>query len=59
MDNCQFFVKRKKRFCRMTVKKGNIFCGEHLENAIDTTEIGEGNESKHSKRVQCPIDPTQ
>lgn len=28
-DGCQQFVERKKRWCRMTVGKGNRFCGEH------------------------------
>lgn len=26
---CQFFVVRKKRLCRMTVKPGRQYCGEH------------------------------
>lgn len=26
---CRFFVQRKKRLCRMTVKPGRNYCGEH------------------------------
>lgn len=26
---CLFFVLRKKRLCRMTVKPGKQYCGEH------------------------------
>lgn len=26
---CQYFVVRKKRLCRMTVKPGRHYCGEH------------------------------
>lgn len=27
--HCYFYVTRKKRFCRMTVKSGIKYCGEH------------------------------
>lgn len=49
-NHCMYFVKRKKRYCRMTVKKGNEYCGEHQGNSLD---------SMQSKRVKCPLDPTQ
>lgn len=26
---CQYFVVRKKRLCRMTVRPGRNYCGEH------------------------------
>lgn len=29
---CKFFVMRKKRLCRMTVKPGRQYCGEHEPN---------------------------
>ncbi|XP_076169649.1 tRNA:m(4)X modification enzyme TRM13 homolog isoform X2 [Ptiloglossa arizonensis] len=48
-NHCMYFVKRKKRYCRMTVKKGNEYCGEHQGNSLD---------SMQSKRVKCPLDPT-
>ena len=35
-DRCSFFVHRKKRTCRMMVKPGKRFCGEHA-----TQEVGE------------------
>ncbi|XP_063538029.1 tRNA:m(4)X modification enzyme TRM13 homolog [Cydia strobilella] len=45
---CQFFVQRKKRMCRMTVKPGRQYCGEHQPNAeADQTD----------KRIPCPNDP--
>ncbi|XP_015121708.1 tRNA:m(4)X modification enzyme TRM13 homolog isoform X2 [Diachasma alloeum] len=50
MEHCQYFVKRKKRYCRMTVKKGNKFCGEHMEVS------GEITVHEDKKRVFCPID---
>ena len=27
---CAFFLKRKNRFCRMTVGEGRTYCGEHM-----------------------------
>ena len=35
-DRCSFFVHRKKRTCRMMVKPGKRFCGEHA-----TQEVGD------------------
>ncbi|XP_050925482.1 tRNA:m(4)X modification enzyme TRM13 homolog [Lates calcarifer] len=45
---CGFFVEKKKRFCKMIVGKGKIFCGEHA-----TMEDG----SSSSRRIVCPLDP--
>ena len=28
--SCAFFLKRKNRFCRMTVGGGRKYCGEHM-----------------------------
>ena len=28
--HCAFFLKRKQRFCRMTVGEGKKYCGEHM-----------------------------
>lgn len=50
---CKHFVKRKKRFCRMTVKKGNDYCGEHMpkeENSDSNTK---------NRRIVCPFDQKQ
>ena len=30
LKQCAFFLKRKQRFCRMTVREGNNYCGEHM-----------------------------
>ena len=27
---CQYLVKRKNRLCKMTVKEGEKFCGQHM-----------------------------
>ncbi|XP_018310046.1 tRNA:m(4)X modification enzyme TRM13 homolog [Mycetomoellerius zeteki] len=49
-EHCMHFVERKKRFCRMTVRKGHQYCGEHQR---DIAGSDAGNE-----RVPCPLDPT-
>ncbi|CAB3246955.1 unnamed protein product [Arctia plantaginis] len=47
---CQFFVVRKKRLCRMTVKPGRQYCGEH--EPLPKTADGQDD-----SRVPCPNDP--
>ncbi|XP_075982064.1 tRNA:m(4)X modification enzyme TRM13 homolog [Anticarsia gemmatalis] len=47
---CQFFVVRKKRLCRMTVKPGRKYCGEHEPQP--KTADGEDD-----TRIPCPNDP--
>ena len=54
-EHCQFFVIRKKRYCRMTVKKGNKFCGEHQQNQTDIKE----EVPTKKRRITCPLDSTQ
>lgn len=53
IKTCAHWVKRKKRFCKMTVAKGKEYCGEH-EPAVKT----DGNEesSTDSERIPCPLD---
>lgn len=34
---CGFFVEKKKRFCKMIVAKGKVFCGEHANMVISRT----------------------
>ncbi|CAF4764330.1 unnamed protein product [Pieris macdunnoughi] len=46
---CKFFVVRKKRFCRMTVRPGWNYCGEH-QPQIGTKD------GKDEKRIPCPND---
>ncbi|XP_074523502.1 tRNA:m(4)X modification enzyme TRM13 homolog [Halichoeres trimaculatus] len=43
---CGFFVEKKKRYCKMIVGSGKVFCGEHA-----TMEGG------LCKRIVCPLDP--
>ncbi|CAH0397674.1 unnamed protein product [Chilo suppressalis] len=49
-QQCQYFVVRKKRRCRMTVRPGRIFCGEHEPDP--KTEDGQ-----KDYRIPCPNDP--
>ncbi|EFA11905.1 tRNA:m(4)X modification enzyme TRM13 homolog-like Protein [Tribolium castaneum] len=46
--HCNHFVIRKKRFCRMTVKPGDTFCGEHQPAGATTDD---------KIRIVCPLDP--
>lgn len=57
---CKFFVKRKKRYCRLTPSNGEEYCGEHLPVTNLSSEIIESNDLKINKsnaRVPCPLDP--
>ncbi|KAJ0172458.1 hypothetical protein K1T71_011597 [Dendrolimus kikuchii] len=47
---CQFFVVRKKRLCRMTVKPGRQYCGEHEPDPRT-------NDGQEDSRIPCPNDP--
>ncbi|KAL4715339.1 hypothetical protein ACJJTC_015110 [Scirpophaga incertulas] len=47
---CQYFVVRKKRLCRMTVRSGRQYCGEHEPHP--STKDGQGD-----VRIPCPNDP--
>ncbi|KAK7079530.1 hypothetical protein SK128_021882, partial [Halocaridina rubra] len=31
---CKFYVQRKKRYCKMLVKDGQQYCGQHLVEEI-------------------------
>lgn len=42
---CGLFLEKKKRFCKMIVARGKVFCGEHATM--------EGS----SSRIPCPLDP--
>lgn len=39
-DRCSFFVLRKKRKCKMMVRPGKRFCGEHAHLEDDQIETG-------------------
>ncbi|XP_072945447.1 tRNA:m(4)X modification enzyme TRM13 homolog [Epargyreus clarus] len=47
---CQFFVIRKKRLCRMTVRPGRNYCGEHEPEPKPEM-------SPDDTRIPCPYDP--
>lgn len=51
VQNCKHFVIRKKRFCKMTVKAGQEYCGEHQKPC----EVSEG-EKDIRIRIVCPLD---
>jgi len=53
--SCAFYVQRKKRFCKMSVKPGAQYCGEH--SPIPATEHDLGNKPISELRVPCPYDP--
>ncbi|XP_059481646.1 tRNA:m(4)X modification enzyme TRM13 homolog isoform X2 [Neocloeon triangulifer] len=57
---CQFFVLKKKRLCRMTVKIGETFCGEHIAHTKPTETLDGSSVSLDEKRVRvpCPFDST-
>jgi len=52
---CGFYVQRKKRFCRMVVKPGAQYCGEHTP--LPATELELGMKPISELRVPCPYDP--
>lgn len=49
---CKHFVLRKKRFCKMTVKLGQEYCGEHQKTPIGMDPNGE----QSGIRIVCPLD---
>ncbi|XP_042881636.1 tRNA:m(4)X modification enzyme TRM13 homolog isoform X2 [Penaeus japonicus] len=48
---CNFYVKKKRRFCRMLVRPGLNYCGQHL------VEEPDADKSYQRKRIPCPLDP--
>ncbi|KAK9873641.1 hypothetical protein WA026_023426 [Henosepilachna vigintioctopunctata] len=48
--HCKFFVKRKKRYCRMKVKQSELYCCEHQ---IEHTH---GEKNNFNIRIPCPLD---
>lgn len=50
---CAHWVKRKKRFCKMTVAKGKNYCGEHIAAA----KSGDNEATLlEDDRIPCPLD---
>mmetsp|Transcript_5421 Transcript_5421/g.15728 ORF Transcript_5421/g.15728 Transcript_5421/m.15728 type:complete len:99 (-) Transcript_5421:3018-3314(-) len=59
-DRCQFYVERKKRFCRQRPADGKKYCGNHQHLEEDVLSSSDpGNQKKIRKRIPCPIDPSQ
>ena len=52
---CEFFLKRKNRYCAMRKKTGHKFCLDHalFEKVNDEC----GSEKNDESRVPCPLDP--
>ena len=56
-SHCMYFVKRKRRYCRMIVKEGKKYCGEHQPVSLEFNHSDK--EGSENKRIKCPLDPTQ
>ena len=56
-NHCMYFLRRKSRYCRMTVKKGKKYCGEHQNVSSELNCFDK--EAFKNKRTKCPLDPTQ
>lgn len=60
---CSYFLKRKKRLCRIMVARGEMYCGEHTplsgkgDAMAAATNGNEQNGDAERRRVLCPIDP--
>ncbi|KAG0002803.1 tRNA:m(4)X modification enzyme TRM13 [Entomortierella chlamydospora] len=64
---CHFLQPNKNKYCSLTTKLGNKFCGEHsmYESATSTTS-SDGTEGTNGgpdgqairKRIPCPFDPS-
>uniref|UniRef100_A0A3B3IAJ5 tRNA:m(4)X modification enzyme TRM13 n=1 Tax=Oryzias latipes TaxID=8090 RepID=A0A3B3IAJ5_ORYLA len=61
-NRCNFFLERKKRFCKMMVGKGQRFCGEHA-NAVSSRAdarictVAEDKLEKHLKKCNSRQKP--
>lgn len=53
--HCNYFVIRKKRFCRISIIPGGSFCAEH--QPLDDKEKDNANDKRI--RIVCPLDPKQ
>uniref|UniRef100_A0A0K8UED4 tRNA:m(4)X modification enzyme TRM13 n=1 Tax=Bactrocera latifrons TaxID=174628 RepID=A0A0K8UED4_BACLA len=53
--NCAHWVHRKKRFCKMTVKTGEKYCGEH-QPAVPQASPEQDVASANNTRIPCPLD---
>ena len=53
-EHCHYVVPRKKRRCRMLIKPGNSYCGEH-SHLLEKSD--QSNVKKEEDRIPCPLDP--
>ncbi|KAJ2492009.1 tRNA:m4X modification enzyme [Coemansia sp. RSA 2050] len=51
-NRCHFFVAAKGRYCPLTIKAGNKYCGEHMV-VCDSSST-----EPATRRVPCPYDPS-
>ncbi len=56
-DRCHYVVPRKKRRCRMLVKPGHSFCGEHRHLLDPKDLVKETEPTIGADRILCPNDP--
>lgn len=58
VERCKFYVKRKRRFCKMMVKTGREYCGEHETIVVKRDSNGEAkpDEVTGEDRIPCPLD---
>lgn len=56
---CSFFLAKKRRNCKMRVKRGAVYCAEHLtaEAADRGTESVAEAVLQEDRRIPCPLDP--
>ena len=56
-EHCHYIVPRKKRRCRMLIKPGKFFCGEHSHLLDKSDKPNEESNVKTKDRIPCPLDP--
>lgn len=54
---CAYFLQTKKRYCRMSVKTGRKFCGEHA--SLEAANQACPTSAATYARTPCPYDPNQ
>ncbi|KAF9921095.1 tRNA:m(4)X modification enzyme TRM13 [Linnemannia zychae] len=57
---CHYFAPGKNKYCSLTTKLGNKYCGEHSmfdPAASKNNTAGDGEETPR-KRIPCPFDPS-
>lgn len=54
-DHCHYVVPRKKRRCRMLIKPGHTFCGEH-SHLLESDQSAANPDQENGDRIPCPLD---